>query len=457
MSARVDLQPTELVMSHARLLWRETKRSVALWSIPVLGLLGWWYVSARMQTGTITWPHTSLAIGLAGSIMLPAVAGVAAWVGGRERRRGLSDLLESTPRPTLTRDLAAWGGVVLWSLVAYVALAVILVIDTDVLGTWNGPVYWPMLVGALMVALGAAIGYACGSLIASRFVPALLPILLAYVIGVPHTIGLGWPSLKRLSPEAQFWPYDYHVFSGLDSGRALPFVLWIGGLTALTFAVFCLIRRRSVTPAVAVALTLAVSVAGAAMLLDDGSRANAERSAAQFEPVCETGVVTVCTHPAYERYLDDVSAALQPVFAQVQGLEGVPGRVEQHDPMADAEIPEDGIRLYMDWFDDPGIVVADVVSQLVQHSYDPTVTASDAAGVVQLAIGRWLLRGAGVDEGDLSAYRFASTPERAAGIDAEADVVLDRFAALPEAEQRAWLEEHFAALRAGEITAEDVP
>jgi hypothetical protein len=52
---------------------------------------------------------------------------------------------------------------------------------------------------------------------------------------------------------------------------------------------------------------------------------------------------------------------------------------------------------------------------------------------------------------------FNSFAEAHARIEPETLAAADRFGALPPEEQRAWLEANFAALRAGELTLEDLP
>ena len=47
----------------------------------------------------------------------------------------------------------------------------------------------------------------------------------------------------------------------------------------------------------------------------------------------QAGGVPVCVHPAYRRYLDDVTAAFRPVLNEVAGLPGAPARItEMGDP-----------------------------------------------------------------------------------------------------------------------------
>ena len=47
-----------------------------------------------------------------------------------------------------------------------------------------------------------------------------------------------------------------------------------------------------------------------------------------YTPVCTSAAFPVCIHPAFDGYLDAVSAALQPAAAEVAGLPGAPVRAE---------------------------------------------------------------------------------------------------------------------------------
>jgi len=447
----------ESVTAYLR-LWRiETRRSVVIWFLPVIALIGWWYASARMPYGTITWTQTSVAIGLAGTMMMPLVAGVAAWTAGRERRRGMSDLLAATPRPPIARDLVVWGAVVGWSLLGYLALAIVFVITTDVLGTWGGPTLWPMAIGALSIALGAALGCLFGVLIPSRFVPALLPIALAFVLGAPHTWGMRWPSMKLISPEAALWPYDYDVFSGLPSDRAIPFALWLGGLTAVCFSLIVIFRGLTRPAMASLVVAIAVAGVGAWLLVNPATPSRADGSMpADYDPFCTGEVVTVCGHPAYERNLKRAERALRPMFAPLLGIPGVPTRIEQDVP-GSAETSTDILLMQADI--DVDLVIADVVNGLMWAlaGDENHQSQSDDAGAVQFAIGRWLLERAGLPADFMSPYSFASMPDQADEITASADRVQERFAALSEVEQRGWLEMYFTDLRAGRVTPDDLP
>ena len=131
--------------------------------------------------------------------------------------------------------------------------------------------------------------------------------------------------------------------------------------------------------------------------------------------------------------------------------------IEQNAPRPGmAERTDDVLYMYSDWFSDPDSIVVDVVSQLVQPMDANEASRNDDAGIVRLAIGRWLLGQTEIDPNNLAPFRFAEY-EQLAELEAATAVVSARFTALSPAEQRAWLETHFADLRAGDIRPEDVP
>ena len=49
----------------------------------------------------------------------PFVAGVAAWMGSRDGRRGLADLVTATARPRWAAQLATWAATAIWAVAAY--------------------------------------------------------------------------------------------------------------------------------------------------------------------------------------------------------------------------------------------------------------------------------------------------------------------------------------------------
>jgi hypothetical protein len=95
---------------------------------------------------------------------------------------------------------------------------------------------------------------------------------------------------------------------------------------------------------------------------------------------------------------------------------------------------------------------------------EPLGPATDA----QVALALWLVRQAGdlptgarlsMDDLTVEKWLMSQTgiPSDAQGSEQRIAAAAERFAALTPAKQRAWLEENYSALRAGELTLEDLP
>ena len=99
-------------LTFLRLLWIELRHNVMPLLLPLIAAL-FWFDSYRPSTGTppvwvlrTFWNmgqgHTIIDFG-------PFVAGVAAWMGSRDGRRGTLDLVTGTPRPRWAAQLATWA------------------------------------------------------------------------------------------------------------------------------------------------------------------------------------------------------------------------------------------------------------------------------------------------------------------------------------------------------------
>ena len=106
-----------------RLFRIEARRNAAIWFVPVIVLIAWWLLDTQSWTPFL-WDSTNRllqesVIPFAG----PAIAGVAAWMAGRDQRRGMNDLLISTARPATQRRMTLWAATAAWGLVAYALFA----------------------------------------------------------------------------------------------------------------------------------------------------------------------------------------------------------------------------------------------------------------------------------------------------------------------------------------------
>ena len=108
--------------SAAPLLLLELRRNAMPWILPLIAAL-FWFDSYRPSTGQAPlwvlrtfWNmgqgHTIIDFG-------PFVAGVAAWMGSRDARRGTADLVTATVRPRFAAQFATWAATAIWAVGAY--------------------------------------------------------------------------------------------------------------------------------------------------------------------------------------------------------------------------------------------------------------------------------------------------------------------------------------------------
>jgi len=113
------------VIAAGRLFTIETRRNIGFWAFPFLAGLAWlaWRINqgAEPHSSVALWPQTSIDIAFAVAFVGPAAGGLAAWVAGRDRRRGMDDLLATTPLPVSRRELTLLAATTLWVLCAYLA------------------------------------------------------------------------------------------------------------------------------------------------------------------------------------------------------------------------------------------------------------------------------------------------------------------------------------------------
>jgi hypothetical protein len=101
-----------VTLSAARLLRIELRRSTMPLILPVIAAL-FWFDSYRFATGTppywVLRTFWNMGQGRAFMDFAPFVAGVAAWMGSRNGRRGTADLVAGAVRPRWAVQLAAWA------------------------------------------------------------------------------------------------------------------------------------------------------------------------------------------------------------------------------------------------------------------------------------------------------------------------------------------------------------
>lgn len=187
-----------------------------------------------------------------------------------------------------------------------------------------------------------------------------------------------------------------------------------------------------------------------------------------YEPVCEEGRITVCVHPAYEPRLDEIAATTQRMSEPLAGLPGLPERARQIPTSAYAPKPEpeDGMMAFA--FGGAAAEANQISAGLVRepentyayqvNSYDHFQLDPAAVREAEFAIQAWLLRRAGEEvECAGSSSGPSMTSRLSVSFSTASCEAAERFTALGTEERREWLEENYAALRAGELKLEDLP
>ena len=414
-----------------RLLRLEARRNPGLWLLPLLVGVAWWLATDKLPGLVALWLDTSLGIRSTIVFLGPVMGGLAAWVAEVDRRRRVEELLASTPRPSALRDLLRPGGTLLWGVLTYATVAAALLSLTSLRATWGGPHWQALQVGLLAIAACSALGYAAGAYARSRFTAPLVAVALFVAQLLPGVQS----EIRSLSP---FDDAYRSVFFSPEPDAGLPHTLWLLGLTAVGAAALVLRGRRTPLAWGALAMAIAIAGTGAAMVLQ--ADYPARRVPIPYEPVCETAAqgIPVCVHPAYRAMLPETAALVGRIAGPLVGVPGGPQRAEQGQPNEWDFLPDGTLRFEL--------LGHPVAYRTLEENASRALIGDETRA--QLAVMLWLQAQAGADVSPLLRGMVDGD---------EIGAAAQRFAALDPQVRRAWLEEHFAALRKGEVGVEDLP
>ena len=495
-------------LGFVRLMRMELRRNAMPWVLPLIAAL-FWFDSYRPSVGAsplyglrtfwnLGQGHTILDFG-------PFVAGVAAWMGSRDGRRGLADLVTATARPRWAGQLATWAATAIWAVAAYLVFVGVMFAMYARQGVGGSPPWWYVADGAVGVAAFSAFGFAIGVYWPSRFAAPLATFggFLAMAMSSQTGFGAadGWALILPTNSNGSFngnpqadsgifyhWLPDLPIARIVFLGGIALFMLGLTGLPARAGGPW--LRRVAALLAVA-----GVALAGTGVRLAAGARVAAhgviisalhdaaDDAPLAYTPVCGPAAgVTVCLNPAYRRWLPDVTGALAPVLAEVAGLPGAPARAIQVpaayiDPGSGGGPPQKitlggqppVLRLSLGQLDMPGpcgfcdrqVGAAGFANQLrLLFARAFVATGSGLGNPAQQAVQAALLQDAGIP--------FAAQPRLAqlAGnipgpkpgpATGPVYAAAGRLAALPTAARHAWLAAHLAALRTGRLPLRELP
>jgi len=490
-------------LTAGRLLAIELRHNAMPWILPLIAAL-FWFDSYRPSVATpplyvlrTFWNmgqgHTIVDFG-------PFVAGVAAWMGSRDSRRGMGDLVTATARPRWAAQLATWAATAIWAVAAYLVFVGVMFAVYARQGVTGTPPWWYVAVGATAVTAFSAAGFAVGAYWPSRFAAPVaafggfLAMAMSSQTGFSHTSG--WAQILPTNSNGNFDQADSGIFYPWLPDLPIARIMFLAGIAVAALGLTGLPARAGgpwLRRAAAVVTLVGVASAGIAVGLASSARMSAHgmvipalHDAASDAPVTYTPAcgraagVPVCLNPAYRRWLPDVNAALAPVLAEVAGLPGAPVRAAQvaaaytsGEVGAGQVITLGGhppvLRMPLGSFDMPGpcgfcdgpVATRQFADQLQLGFAQAFVGAGNRPGSpVQQAVQAALLRGAGIP--------FAAQPALMATIKngpgpppgpptGPVYAAAQRLASMPVAARHAWLAAHLAALRAGRITLKELP
>jgi hypothetical protein len=491
---RVHVTPP---VSFLRLLGIETRRSQMPLILPLIALLFWFdsyrpsaSVSPKLYVLVTFWNmgqgHTIIDFG-------PFVAGMAAWIGSRDGRRGTADLITATVRPRWAAQVATWAGAAIWAVGGYLVFVGIMFAVYAHNGVTGEPPWWWVAVGATAVAAFTAAGFTLGALFPNRFVAPVAAFFGFFAMMMSSQTGFhdptGWALILPTNSNGNF-EQDSGIFYPYLPDLPIARIMFLAGIAVAFLGILGWAGRGSgrwlrvagvvVTACGVAATSTAVGLAGTAKLTATGIEIPALHDAASdqpiaYTPVCDGSTFRVCVNPAYKAYLAYVTQALTPVVAQTSGLPGTP--VSARQVAATYQAGEDGGGMQpLTITGDPPVL--DV--PLGSYSFLPGaagftnspvartafkediwvlyVAAFTGAGngqgtQAQQAVQLAMLWGAGVPLGQQpQEFNLNNTPYSAPVIAAA-----KKLAALSGTARHDWLTTHLAALRAGGLTLEQIP
>jgi hypothetical protein len=499
----------------ARLLWVELRRNATPAVLPLIAVLFWfdsYRIAATMPPLWVERLFYILGQGHALIDFAPFVAGVAAWMGSRDGRRGMTDLVAATVRPRWEGQLATLAATVLWAVGFYLIL---MGVTLGLLGrsiSYGAPPWWPIAADAVGVAAFTCAGFALGAYFPGRFIAPVAAFGAVFAMGTSSQIGFsssgGWALILPTMSNSTF-DKDAGVFYQFLPDVPIARVMFCAGVAVtavgllglpvraggprlrLSAAVFTGIGAAAAVTAVALASTAQIGPYGAVIpALHDA----ANDRPIPYTPVCRDAGIPVCVHPAYGSYLPDVTTALRPVVAEIAGLPGAPVRAAQVATVFEKTSPTPGggpptaaelqlatiagsppvLRMPLNAITLPGsfgALTASFLGQIrVQFVHGFVGAGGGAGSQVQQAIQAALLQGAGVPFAEQpAALAYAGLPSSAAPPSGPGRhhgpgtasgpiyAAAGRFAARPAAARHAWLAAHLGVVRAGRLTLRQLP
>ena len=481
------------VLGSGRLLRLELRHNAMLWLLPVAFALFWYNGYREIMALPPMWNLCAMTLQnrLLFDLMVPA-AGAAAWMGSREGRRSIADLVAGTARPRWSRQLATWAATTAWAEVGCLACVAVVYLITARQASWGGPLWWPAVVSAAGVPALTAIGFAAGAWFPGRFVTPLVTVVVFFGLAFGTQAASGDHSYWQVSPliagafdigaapgVASFYPYlpDLSIAQVMFAAGLVVAILGALGIPVARMRWLAAV----ITAAGLAAAGTAVALAGTGRLDPHGMIAipalhdAASDQPVRYTPVCGRTPIPACVHPAFATFLPAVTAAVGPELTEFAGLPGAPARISQvaavyrQESVNGITVSGGGTSAAAFVLPDEvpgrlGTTGAEFAAQLdeglgLQLASDVILgdsgrAAASAPGQAELAVIAGSVRfPPSVEARDLAPLYGSLLPQPGS----PAAQAARRFAALTPAARHAWLAGHLAALRAGRVSLAQLP
>jgi hypothetical protein len=397
----------------------ELRRSPLLPAVPLFIAAGVIAAERNLWTGVADWANASAATAAATQLMTPIVAGMAAWAGGRERRRRLSGQALLSARPRLAAALAELLASVTWPLFAFVVVSVTVFVQTVVRDHAGTPSALLVLTAAAGLTCVAAASWILGRLVPGRAVTPVVALAGYFVPGFLMQRAEWWYLLSPVTVQRgdPWLPFRASLLLGQ--------VVFFAGLTGSLMFGWGLLRERREhrwLMAIGTAASLLVTVVGAFQVNRQHGGYYGRIADAEYSCKTNSDGPEVCLVASFRPGLDVVQRELAVAQARLlqAGLQLPP--VNQRPRGLGGEPPAGHVAINLDDLAPATVAVAttDVIAQVLTpiascRSATDAVAQFNAAADSVLA--NWLLGRAPLVLADPGLGRLASwsTSENDAG------------------------------------------
>lgn len=164
----------------------ELRRNAMLWMLPVAVALFWYQAYRHTMALPAVWTVREISLQNTAPLdFCMPVAGAAAWMGWRDSRRRMTEMLDGLPTPRFMRQLVTWTATTSWAVLGYLLCMGVVYVATAIQAHRHAgsPQWWPLVVGVAAVMALSALGFAFGALLPSRFTAPLVVLAVFFGLG----------------------------------------------------------------------------------------------------------------------------------------------------------------------------------------------------------------------------------------------------------------------------------